>query len=240
MTRRRVSITRDEVSGVITVCYLGDQIKVQAPYRVLRVREGLTTAGERLWVDHYKATKEFDLSGIDMLIDVGANIGELSRYFLDMGKRVIAFEPDPVCLKCLTINLKDEAIIVGQALSDQVEISKLFLSTENADTSLINPSLNCINVETTTLKIQLTSYPKESLSRAILKMDAEGWEPEVLLGAKEKLREIGYLVIDAEAERLGQFTYEQCTEILKANGFMVNMHLKEGLIYAINQNAESI
>ena len=135
ITKNRLKITQDSKSGVVTVFQLNSSIKVQAPYRVLRVRHGLSTAGENLWVYHYQAATEFRLTELDLLIDVGANIGELSRYFLDKGKNVIAFEPDLESINLLrnTIPKIKKITLEQKGLWSDTGKNK-FISSENKHT----------------------------------------------------------------------------------------------------------
>jgi hypothetical protein len=64
-------------------------------------------AGNRQW-DRYGLTALVGAQLPDALIDVGANIGEVSYYAKRLGiDRVIAIDPDPIAAECLEFNLED-------------------------------------------------------------------------------------------------------------------------------------
>ena len=52
-----------------------------------------------------------------------------------------------------------------------------------------------------------------------MKLDAEGGEPEVLLGAPGTLSNGSFVGVDAGRERLGQSTMTERTRILRDSGF---------------------
>jgi FkbM family methyltransferase len=232
--KSQISISKDAIPGVYRVMANSTSIYVQDAYRSLRVTRGLTAAGERLWVQHYKAADFFDITEIKLLIDVGANIGEISHYFSQLGKQCLAFEPDPICFLCLDKNLDKSVELRNLALSDKSEKMNLYLGTETADTSLINTSSQSLEVITSTLDEELRHLKRELLAHSLLKIDAEGWEPEVLAGGLQVLPQIGNVLIDAGAERCGLTTFEACKEILENCGFMVSVRQPEGLVYARN------
>ena len=53
----------------------------------------------------------------------------------------------------------------------------------------------------------------------MLKIDAEGHEPEVLLGGEKVLENVKWITIDAGPERLGETTTNQVVEVLSRNNF---------------------
>ena len=53
----------------------------------------------------------------------------------------------------------------------------------------------------------------------ILKVEAEGMEPEVLRGALRTLKRTKFCVVDAGPERYGKSTAAECISILQASGF---------------------
>lgn len=154
-----------------------------------------------------------------MFVDVGANIGEFGVMLEELGVRYVAFEPDPAAFQALSENVLSKWIY-RQAVSDSVGTQKLYLATDDADTSLIpgGVELNSILAET----ITLDSICVESLRLTdidVLKIEAEGAEPEVLRGATQTLKATKICVIDAGAERHGESTIPECFSIMQENGF---------------------
>src|ERR1700691_2444629 len=72
----------------------------------------------------------------DVLLDIGANIGYVSSFFLKNveDSRVIAVEPQPAALDLLRVNLakfKDKFEIIPAGISDQVGMSYLTIDSKN-------------------------------------------------------------------------------------------------------------
>ena len=165
------------------------------------------------------------------LLDVGANMGEFAIAF---GSRfsghVRAYEPDPIARVCLSWNTSDYDIsIVDKALSNVSGTVPLYLATANADSSLEKPqrSPHITTASPSTIPAvaqrldqidlnQLGEYP-------LLKVDAEGHEPEVLLGAGESIRRFVFVAVDAGPERQGRTTNAVVRSILEKQGFDTSM-----------------
>jgi len=160
-----------------------------------------------------------DLKSGDTLVDCGANVGEIYLALLERGIKVnyYGFEPDKATFKCLSLNTQSKDInkndhIFNIGLSDKNEPKKLYLDNDGGNTSLINfGSDNSILVESRTLD-SFKIYEKIKL----LKIDAEGFEPEVLNGSKLTLKNTEYVSIDFGAER----GIEQETTIVDVNEFL--------------------
>jgi hypothetical protein len=77
------------------------------------------------------------LVDVEVVYDIGANIGDHTRAYLDMGKRVFAFEPHPLAFQCLEHNCP-EAKFYNVALSNEAgELS--FMGLDNVGASRIRP-----------------------------------------------------------------------------------------------------
>lgn len=135
----------------------------------------------------------------DVVLDVGANIGEVGLYCrrLASGVRYVAFEPAPREFACLQRNVPD-AEAHNVALWYEPATLPLYLKSALADSSLI-PISDPEGI------IEIPCVPLDDLAPdgpiRLLKMDAEGAEPEVLRGAEATLRRCDYIVIDAGPER---------------------------------------
>jgi FkbM family methyltransferase len=125
----------------------------------------------------------------DLAVDVGANVGFftllLSRLVGESG-RVIAFEPMPHALDRLrahvALNRCNNVVIRDCALGSEAGTSQLYLGPRHHTSTASlkpRPGAATVDVACTTLDEALGA---ESLV-ACLKIDAEGWEPEVLAGA---------------------------------------------------------
>ena len=89
----------------------------------------------------------------------------------------------------------------------------------HADSSFIKPSNydSVINISSKRLDSIEINYV--NFDYVLLKMDAEGFEPEVLLGASGILKHVDECVVDVSPERLGQSTLSEVKTILQNSGF---------------------
>jgi len=129
-------------------------------------------------------------------IDAGANYGTYSLYFSRFFKKVIAYEPHPTTFKLLKLNLEKtlNVIIRDRAVSDCSGKATLYEGRRyhSGNFTLVPPLEEKKNG--TSYQIQTTrlddDFPK--LSRkdriSLIKIDVEGFEKEVLTGAKKLIR----------------------------------------------------
>src|ERR1039458_2296148 len=133
----------------------------------------------------------------DTVWDVGANVGQFTRLFSDwVGPQghVVAFEPVPSCFDALSEGAKDcrNVQVLNVGLSDVEAQLPMHLSEDPQGT--IHTFLG--TRDDTPQTVELTVYPGDALRQAkglpapnVLKIDVEGFEPEVLRGLDATLRE---------------------------------------------------
>ena len=134
-------------------------------------------------------------------LDLGANIGTTGIYFtkkLAPNLKLLAFEPDAENFKLLRVNLilndmnDDKVTAVNCGLGDKFDEMILYRDLENpGHNSFTDPK---DNIPTETVKIMpLDSYFAENKISArdvkYIWIDTEGFEPQVLFGAKKILTE---------------------------------------------------
>lgn len=136
----------------------------------------------------------------DLVVDCGANIGEL--YFALNKKyqkiNYIAIEPDNKVLHALKENLTDfsNAKINNFAASNSESIKKLYTDDLGANSSLeFFGSEEYISIKTK----KIDSLNLENIK--LLKIEAEGHEEDVLNGCVETLKNTNYVSIDYGPEK---------------------------------------
>ena len=210
----------DNKTSIIELTGTQPAIRIQSAYRVSRFLKGFKHAGARQW-DRYKLRLLLMGETPDIFVDIGANIGEVSFFADVMGiKRIVAFEPDPVINDILKFNLRNTSIkIDGRAVGNSNGKVTLFSSPETADSSLIKPEFGgqSISVESITLKNLLSNF--HDGSSILVKIDAEGFEPEILTSGDGVLRKVKYFAIDVSPERMGKSTYHDVKKVLLENAF---------------------
>jgi len=125
--------------------------------------------------------------GGDVVVDVGANIGYYTVLLADKvggtGK-VYAFEPDKTNFEILVKNIKENklenVVAVNAAVGRKSEKKILYKSKENlGDHKLYGKDKDIEEVKI----IKLDDYLAD-IKVDLMKIDTQGWEPEVIEGAK--------------------------------------------------------
>ena len=166
----------------------------------------------------------------DTIIDCGANFGDLWLY-LHQQKKILnyhAIDPGKLEYKTITNNLnlnldtKVKSKSYQYALSDRNGEVKVYYSPELADSSVIAPKKyqSEYNCESITLDKFITDY-KIINKIKLFKLEAEGFEPEILNGAQNVLKNIEYITGDFSDERgvNENFTLPAVCSILYSNNF---------------------
>jgi FkbM family methyltransferase len=202
-------------------CATGDGKKLKFYHRrqaKMAYEHGIKARAYKLAREYFLDTIEF-FEG-DLIIDCGANVGDVKLFF-DFEKkdvRYIGIEPSPKEFECLADNVgKSNAMNYGLWKEDST--LDFYVASERADSSLIEPPHfdEVICVETK----RLDNLFKNIGPIKLLKLEAEGAEPEIIQGASGILRNIRYISADLGAERglRQEFTVEDVTNFLLSNGF---------------------
>jgi FkbM family methyltransferase len=158
----------------------------------------------------------------DIIIDCGANNGEIGLWAKNYQLEYYAFEPEQFESRCCDLNNYDGEInTVRKGLWSKKTKLRWYSKPESADSSFvetINPS-SVFDVETTTLNDFIHENDIEHVR--IFKLEAEGAEPEVLMGCSNVFHLIDYIAIDCGYERgiEQKHTFIEVYNILKKHNF---------------------
>ena len=164
-------------------------------------------------------TKNIQFEDRDIVIDVGANNGD---FFLCFDKKIqyYAYEPSPIVFSNLEYNVKNQNLYnlgISNIESNNVEFN---LKDEFGDSSIlpIKDFTKKISIRTTTLDNEIGKIKKKI---KLIKLEAEGYEPEILLGLKKHLSDVEYITIDCGFERgeMNESTICDCVNYLLKNNF---------------------
>lgn len=163
-------------------------------------------------------------------VDVGANIGDTTIIAAGYTKnKIYAFEPSPVAyprlLENITLNNLDEQIvaerIVLSAKSGPVEFAEM----KTSETSRINTNNN--SSKDNLIKLQATTLDSYAMTHKIakidlIKIDVEGAEMLVLMGASELLAKhrIKHILVELNSQS-SQYGYvnSDVVKLLKKHGY---------------------
>ena len=213
---------RNQLNGIIS-SYLNDGIE-------------MPSNGE-LWLINQIAPKA------RVFMDVGANTGAWAKLFLDKmsfpGKGIL-FEPSPLAVDCLRKNLqgelKDNLVeIIPAAVCEQAGTMDFYMEEAAGETSSLiadhsNQSARKISVATTTIDAEAARHKLAFID--FLKIDAEGYDLQVLRGAGNCLREKAIGVIQFEYNAPWVFsssTLAHAINFLQGYGYRVYLLKQDGL-----------
>ncbi len=180
---------------------------------------GLRKRSINLNIDYF--LDQIDFKDGDIVIDCGANVGDLSLYFHynNIKIKYFGYEPSPLEYLCLKENLQNHSTY-NIALWDKKSDLDFYVSSQNADSSLIEPYSyeNIIKVET-----QRLDNLFKNIDIKLLKLEAEGAEPEIVFGAKGILNKIKYISADLGFERgkKQESTFAEVNNFLMSNNFLL-------------------
>jgi FkbM family methyltransferase len=158
-------------------------------------------------------------ASLRVVVDVGCNVGELGIY-LPRATTYVGIDPDSSVKRPFELN-NPEGIFIGFAISNIHGERDIFVSPESGDTGFHSRSLasGVQRVDTETVDRVIESLEDFPDVIDLLKVEAEGHEPEVLQGALRILTFTRYVAIDFGPEREGECTDEACMRILANSGF---------------------
>lgn len=173
--------------------------------------------------------KEYCLDQINhfdegVIVDIGSNVGEftLRAHQMFPSAQFVRFEPSRTENMASILNLNGiNQTLIEKPLWNSVTKLKFYNENETGDSSLFKPNAksNSIEVETSTLDVEISKLNIKKIQ--LLKLEAEGAEPEVLEGAIPILNSIDYVSADVGPERgiLEQETRDTVVNFLEAHGF---------------------
>ena len=142
-----------------------------------------------------------DVASDGVFIDCGANIGELGIWARERGLRYMAFEPEEPEAHCCDLNnFNGRADTRREALWKETAMIPLYSKPESGDSSLIDMG-GAIRTRIQAVALDDAVNLSDVPGTVILKIEAEGAEPEVLEGAANTLASIDWVAIDCGHER---------------------------------------
>ena len=225
---KRVRFSFDNISKLISATDLSDKYFFENRGRGFSIyRNGLKARGAFLsktyCLDVITFTKD------DIVIDCGANSGDL---FLHLDSKIepqnyLAVEPSIRDFQVLEKNVLG-AKLLNIALGDVNDEVDFYLSVKGADSSVIEPKNWTEKTKTPIRRLDSLIGEMKIAKVKLLKVEAEGFEPEVLQGSFGALNLIEFIAIDGGPERgvSESQTFSDCTNFLLQNGFrMVDTYL---------------
>lgn len=142
----------------------------------------------------------------DLVFDVGAHVGDRVGSFRRLGARVVAVEPQPLCVRALRALYADDSQVkvIGAACGARAGILPLHLNSANPTVSTLSPDFvsaangaagwereswdDVLAVRVVTLDELIRRFGVP----AFIKIDVEGYEDEVLAGLSRSVRALSF------------------------------------------------
>ena len=198
--------------------------------------QNIETRLEHLTFEYMLSQVEFYQN--DVIIDCGANIGELYLSILNQSNNLLlnyyGFEPVPNDFYTMARNTNN-LVLEPLALSSNDSEKKFFLRPNTADSSFEPTSGNrSINVKCVTID----QYFKDIKRIKLLKLEAEGYEFDVLTGAKKSLEKIKYITADLgfELSNNTESSFDDVNKFLLQNDFELIDSTKRNTYLYKNKN----
>jgi FkbM family methyltransferase len=230
---RRYAITTSTNTSIksqkpfIVVSDTNDQITISQPGRLRLYRNGIASRLDVLFKNYLLRDITFNKG--DIVVDCGANIGELTKVLQQKyDVRAICIEPESRDAEAVRRNTDARTTNVYETLLwDKNTTLDFFQNNQTGDSSVFQTGANetPISKPAVTLEKLLSENPfyKQKKRIKLLKVEAEGVEPEVLRGALPILTTVEYVTIDCGPERIvdgkRETTVTEVLEILNSAGF---------------------
>lgn len=185
----------------------------------------LTRSGGKFQYELYAAAAALTTRR-GLALDVGAHVGMLTREMAKDFGAVVSFEPVPENIECFRRNVT----------AQNVTLHEMALGRASGRVSIVNHNVNsgCWRAAEGD-SIELRTLDSFGLAPDLIKIDVEGFEGEVLLGAKETLARSSPVVV-FEDNGLGEKFYGASwvdpKTVLKDAGFAFRQRIERDEIWA--------
>jgi FkbM family methyltransferase len=173
---------------------------------------------------------------IDKILDVGANNGQYAELMFSLGYKgeIISFEPVKSVFSALEKKSKkrDNWEVLNCGLGDKNEVLDINISENTFSSSVLNitsshvkgaPESRYSHKEKIEIKTLDSIYDELVLEgeTVLLKMDVQGYEKNVLIGALESIKKIEGIQIEMSLEELykGEMLLPEAIKLLNSYGF---------------------
>ena len=168
------------------------------------------------------------LEDMNLVVDCGANVGDFYLVLRQFGFNLktnlyLGIEPEQDAFWCLVKNV-NSPLNCNLGLYNEIGSREMFIPKDKASSSFIKPKGETVvrksNVSTLDAIIREAGFSQIKIQ--LIKLEAEGCEPEALQGSLETLRKTKYVVVDVGPER-GE---NASTTLVEVTNFMIDKGFK--------------
>ena len=253
--RQQTKPVRFLISRILMATRICNWIYINRADYILRFHPSAFSAS--IWVNKQERDNEAIflkryISSGDTVIDVGANIGSISLSLLSvLGPRghILAIEPHPRIFSFLKDNIRinknsDCIVALNIALGGKEGMENFSDISDDSQNHIVCGSERVLRVP-----IKRLDSIAPSGEIALLKIDVEGYEPEVLRGAEEICARTKIIYLECiprllekygwSEERLSQFISQLGFNIYEREGKKIGQHIignrEKKMLFCVNQ-----
>jgi FkbM family methyltransferase len=229
-----VKLSRDD--GGIRISDGAMSLSIPHVRSALRYQDGIEAQLEAVALKYVGDTGYLPREG-DVIVDIGAGIGEFTLWCARNGATIVAFEPDPLAFASLQRNAAGLANVqtIPVALWKERADLRLHASEDTSESSLIEDGRACLR----TADVQ--AWPLDAVQAIsalpvidFMKVDGEGVEPEILAGAVRTLRRTRIVAVDVSASDRRPHLAQRVEAILEPLNFHPLAHQRGQTILSLN------
>ncbi len=177
-----------------------DEIYICRRNRLWLYKHGIANRIERLSMAYLLHRLPDDLHGA--FVDCGANVGELGLYSRARGLEYHAFEPETLEADCCDLNnFSGERKTNRFGLWSHDGELTFYSKPSTGDSSLFETEDHVATSKIPVRSLDSVASEKGLKKIAVLKIEAEGAEPEILHGSTETLKATRFVTVDCGFER---------------------------------------
>ena len=180
------------------------------------------------------------IKNVGMLIDVGSNKGQfaiLFQYFFPQAK-IISFEPQKEFLKIQKKILFKNTKFYSICLGNKNENSYLNVTKKKDSSSILKPNILKDSIYKVINKMKIKVRRLDDVlkirykKKILIKLDVQGYEKKVLLGAIKSLKKIDYILIELSSSSIykKQSTKKDIVKYLNKKNFFLLKEINKGFI----------
>lgn len=168
-----------------------------------------------------KALQQVESRGV--ALDIGGHVGFWSMWLAQVFGQVHAFEPTPGHAECFSRNVLDSNVTLHRCAVGSAEgVSGISTDPENSGKAHLAEGSSVL-VKT------VDSFGFEGVG--LIKIDVEGYEPEVLIGAKETIARCKPVVVFEDNGQHERYGFQNPHEVAKTLGLSMVCAIGKDWIY---------
>lgn len=183
-------------------------------------------------VEKYSNPGFVEVEQNDIVVDVGAFIGEFSKNVADKARKLIAIEPDDRNVEALRRNLAQyqNTTVINRAVWNKSGPLEFNVAGDPSEGSLIDVDESGVSQTVSIEAISISDLADKLDLETVdfLKVEAEGTEPEVLEGIGNI--QVRKLAVECSPERRGKSPADEVRSLLSEQNYEIEQ--REHIIFA--------